>query len=234
MAFLVNSPRVSRLRAIAILLFLVAAVLAALFLPVGDLVAGVAAWVRAAGPGGAAVLFASYVAAILLFVPASPMGLATGFVYGPFWGLALASPAIVVGSSAAFGLGYAFARPLAARLIARNQRIAAIDRAVAREGFTTILLLRFAPVVPFNLLNYVLGTTRLRFRDFAVATWLGTLPSAAIYAYLGSQLRDLDELRRGGLRGTGVWIAIAVSIVMVALATRVVRRRLRAPSDPHL
>ena len=217
-----------RLRLFGIALFIVAAGLAALLLPIGEIATDLVTWVRGAGFVGALALFAAIVAGVCMFLPGSPLGMACGYVYGPFLGLALASPALLTGTCAAFGLGYAFARPLAARWIERNRRLSAIDRAVAKEGFKTILFLRFAPIMPFNILNYVLGATRLRFRDFALATWIGTLPSVSIWTWLGSELRDLEELKRGGFgSATGLWIAIGVTIIGVVLAVRVVRRRLK-------
>jgi uncharacterized membrane protein YdjX (TVP38/TMEM64 family) len=52
---------------------------------------------------------------------------------------------------------------------------AAIDHAVGAQGRKIVFLLHLSPVFPFNLLNYALGLTKVRFLDFFVAS-AGMLP----------------------------------------------------------
>src|SRR5262245_7983738 len=108
--------RAVRLRLVGILLFLLVAGLAAWFLPVGKIATDLVTWVRGAGALGVVVMFVALVVGICLFLPGSPLGMAAGYVYGPVAGVLVASPALVTGTCVAFGLGYAFARPLAARV----------------------------------------------------------------------------------------------------------------------
>src|SRR5439155_916479 len=79
------------------------------------------------------------------------------------------------------------ARDAVARRIAANPRFAAIDRAVGAEGRKIVFLLRLSPVFPFNLLNYGLGVTRVRFVDFFLAS-VGMLPGTVLYVYSGKLL----------------------------------------------
>jgi enamine deaminase RidA (YjgF/YER057c/UK114 family) len=72
----------------------------------------------------------------------------------------------------------------------RHPRMAAVDRAVESEGLRLVFLLRLSPVVPYILLNYVLGVSRLRFRDY-VGGLAGMLPTIAMYVYAGKVAGDL-------------------------------------------
>jgi uncharacterized membrane protein YdjX (TVP38/TMEM64 family) len=95
-----------------------------------------------------------------------------------------------------------------------------------------ILLLRLQPVVPFNLLNYALGLTRIRLRDYVMASWIGMFPATVLYVYLGSVLHSVSDLLRGHL-GSGKWGAIlfwaglAAAIVLVIYIGRIARKALQ-------
>src|SRR5947199_304037 len=73
---------------------------------------------------------------------------------------------------------------------------AAIGRAVAAEGRRFVFLLRLSPVVPFNVLNYALGLTSVRFGDYLVAS-LGMIPGTLLYVYYGKLAGDLATVAGG-------------------------------------
>ncbi len=76
----------------------------------------------------------------------------------------------------------------------RYPRFAAIDEAVAREGWKIVLLTRLSPAFPFNLLNYAFGLTRVRLRDYVLASWIGMMPGTVMYVYVGSLAGDLAAI----------------------------------------
>src|SRR5439155_1410723 len=109
------------------------------------------------------------------------------------------SSAATLGASAAFLVGRYLARAAVERRIAANPRFAAIDRAVGAEGRKIVFLLRLSPVFPFNLLNYALGLTRVRFADFFLAS-VGMLPGTVLYVYSGKLIGDVTGLAEDHLR----------------------------------
>ena len=64
------------------------------------------------------------------------------------------------------------------------------------QGRKIVLLLRLSPVFPFNLLNYALGLTRVRFADYLVAS-IGMLPGTLLYVYYGKVAGDVARLAGG-------------------------------------
>ena len=70
-------------------------------------------------------------------------------------------------------------------------------RRCAHDGFPIVLLARLSPLIPYNLLNYGLSITAVRFRDYLLATWIGMLPAIVLYVYTGSLANSLrpDERR---------------------------------------
>ena len=117
--------------------------------------------------------------------------------------------AATLGASAAFLVSRYVARGFVERRLAGNERFAAIDRAIGTEGRKIVLLLRLSPVFPFNLLNYALGLTRVRFADYLVAS-VGMLPGTLLYVYYGKVAGDVARLAGGaavprGRRTTSSW-----------------------------
>ena len=104
--------------------------------------------------------------------------------------------AAVIGSSLAFLIARYVARPWVEKRIAASPGFAAIDRAIAQQGRRIVFLLRLSPAFPFNLLNYALGLTRVRFADALVAS-LGMLPGTLLYVYYGKLAGEVATLAGG-------------------------------------
>ncbi|HZH03049.1 MAG TPA: TVP38/TMEM64 family protein [Myxococcaceae bacterium] len=222
------------LRRPAVAGLLIAVLLAAwLLLPVqGWLLSAVEA-LRALGAVGPALFVPAYVLACVLLLPGSVLTLGAGFLYGPVAGLGLASLSSVLGASAAFGISRTRARSWVVKKLVHQPRFAAIDRAVGQQGLRVVLLLRLSPVIPFNLLNYGLGLTRVRFRDYLAASWLGMLPGTLLYVYLGSVMTSVAELGAGRRPDAGpfgailFWGGLAATLGVTVWLTRLSRKALR-------
>ncbi len=205
---------------------------AAFTLPLHDLALGLVGWVRAAGIAGVAVYAVAYVAATVLLLPGSALTAGAGFAYGPLWGTLLVSPVSVLAATLAFLLGRSALRGWVARRIETDPRFAAVDEAIGPSGFKIVLLLRLSPLFPFNLLNYGLGLTRVRLRDFVVASFLGMLPGTLLYVYLGSLVTSASALLSGKSRGANPWAqalywgGLVSTVAVTVLVTRTARKAL--------
>jgi uncharacterized membrane protein YdjX (TVP38/TMEM64 family) len=203
---------------------------------IAALVPAFAAWVERLGIWGPVAFVAGYALATVAFVPGSLLTLAAGAIFGLARGTALVFVAATLGASAAFLLSRSLARGLVERRLAGNERFAAIDRAVGAEGRRIVLLLRLSPVFPFNLLNYALGLTRVRFTDYLVAS-IGMLPGTVLYVYSGMVVGDVARLAAGApIRlGAAHWIVAAIgllaTLVVTTLVARTARRALREATD---
>jgi len=198
-----RSPRRARVRAAALVLGAVALLAAVRFLPVGEVVAALADRIRGTGPAGVATFGAAYVAAELLALPLAPFTLGAGWAFGALLGAAVTVPATTVGATAAFALTRALVRQ-PDRLAAGEGRLSRALRTAGEGGFRLVFLLRLSPLTPFSVLNFAFGATPMRTRDFALATFLGTIPSALAYGFLGSLLA-----RPGDPIPGGPWLAAA-------------------------
>jgi uncharacterized membrane protein YdjX (TVP38/TMEM64 family) len=216
---------------IALLLVVVVAI-AVLARQLGAYLPRFAQWVDGLGVWGPVVFIIGYALAAVAFVPGSLLTLAAGAIFGLAQGFVYVFCAATLGASAAFCVARYLARGAIERRLAGNPRFAAIDRAVGAQGRKIVFLLRLSPVFPFNLLNYALGLTRVRFIDFFVAS-LGMLPGTLLYVYYGKLAGDVAALAGGAAveKGPGYYAVLALglvaTVVVTTLVTRTARRALR-------
>jgi uncharacterized membrane protein YdjX (TVP38/TMEM64 family) len=231
--------RSNLLRALGLLALLAASVAALVFLPVKHYLADFVDWVRRLGWWGPLVFGLVYAVAALI-IPGSLLTLAAGFAFGVVLGTVVVSAASVTTAVIAFGLGRTLARGWVEAKVAANPKFRAIDQAVGENGFKIVFLTRLSPVFPFTLLNYAFGLTRVRFRDYLIASWVGMLPGTVLYVYLGTTVRELADLAAGNYERTPVqtaffWAGLAAAIIVTVLTTRVARNALRktVPAEPQ-
>jgi uncharacterized membrane protein YdjX (TVP38/TMEM64 family) len=207
-----------------------AALVVALGRAVGGYVEPFRAWVEGLGAVGPLVFGLAYAGAVVAFVPGSALTLAAGAIFGLATGAVTVFLAAVVGSSAAFLIARYAARGAVETRIAANPKFAAIDRAVGREGRKIAFLLRLSPAIPFTLLNYALGLTRVGFGDYLLAS-LGMIPGTILYVYLGALAGDAASASAGSsaeawqtaLKGVGLAATAAVTFYVTVVARRALR-----------
>ena len=145
---------------------------------------------------------------------------AAGFVFG----FAIAFPLMVVAWTLSCLAAYLLARgvgpPVLDRLVGR-ERMEAADRLIARGGWPILLAGRLIPVVPYNVVSYAAGATRVPVGRFAWTTAVGVMPLTALTALLGQRLQEprFDD--------PVLWAILLGVLALIALA-RPVGRRLRA------
>lgn len=71
-------------------------------------------------------------------------------------------------------------------LLDENPKFRALDKAIAKEGFKVILLLRLSPIFPFALSNYLYGVTSVDFVEYMMGTLIGFFPGTLAYVYGGT------------------------------------------------
>ena len=100
-----------------------------------------------------------------------------------------------------------------------------IDEAVGTQGRRIVFLLRLSPIFPFNLLNYALGLTKVRLRDYVLAS-VGMIPGTLLYVYYGKLAGDVAALAGGVApeRGAAYYTVLGVGLVATLLVTVFVTR----------
>jgi uncharacterized membrane protein YdjX (TVP38/TMEM64 family) len=190
-----------------------------------------AAWVKDLGVWGPVAFIAGYAVAAVVLAPAFLLTLTAGAIWG-MTGVVYVMIGATLGAVVAFLMARYLLRRFVEGFVLRHPRLAAIDRAVEHEGFRLILLLRLSPVVAYVLLNYVLGISRVRFRDYLAGS-IGMIPTATAYVYAGKVAGDVVSIAGGAAtaRGTLWYVAIGMGLVATIIATALITRAARRAID---
>jgi uncharacterized membrane protein YdjX (TVP38/TMEM64 family) len=140
------------------------------------------------GAWGWLVFILLYAIGSVLFFPGSLLTLAGGAIFGPVLGTFYNLSAATLGA----GLAFLIARYLAADWVEQKTagRLKQVKNGVESEGWRFVAFVRLVPLFPFNLLNYALGLTRIRFAHYLLASYICMLPGAIAFTYLGYAGRE--------------------------------------------
>lgn len=163
-------------------------------------------------------LFAPFISATLMIfqsviapLPAFLITIANGALFGFWWGMLLSWGSAMLGAALCFYI----ARFLGAKHIARIVSQPVVDKTdqfIQKYGNYAILISRLIPYIPFDVVSYGAGLTRIRFIGFWLATGIGQLPATAVYTYLGNRISTNTNLM---LFGFGVVISVSIVIWLV-------------------
>ncbi len=220
-------------RVVIFVVVVIALLTAAATLPIVDWVRWLLTWVEENRAVSWAVFIVVYIVATVFLVPGSLLTLGAGFVFGLPIGFVIVSFASVAGASCAFLVGRFFVRGWVEGKLVNMPRFNALDRAVGEKGWLIVLLTRLSPAFPFNLLNYALGITQVRFTHYVLASWLGMIPGTVLYVYFGSVALNIAELFSGNLpeSDASVWLfygGLTATLVLTVVVTRFATRALNA------
>lgn len=193
-----------------------------------DNVAHLREWIAGFGPSAPAVFVGGYVVAVIAFVPALPLTILGGLVFGPVGGTVYASIASTTGAALAFLIARYAARDAVERWMAPHPALGRMDRAVARHGWRIVMITRLVPIFPFNLQNYAYGLTSITFRAYLVTSFVCMLPATVAYTVAaGAIVAGAWDVRRMVL----LLAAAGVLLVGLSLLPRWLRGRSAALDD---
>ncbi|MCB9357687.1 MAG: TVP38/TMEM64 family protein [Calditrichaeota bacterium] len=170
-----------------------------------------------------------YIILTIIWFPASVLTLGAGAVFGLWKGSLLVSIGATLGATAAFLVGRYLARGAIASRMAGNKRFLAIDEAVGKAGFRIVFLTRLSPVFPFVLLNYAFGLTKVRLRDYVMASLVGMIPGTVLYVYLGSLAGMAATGTLPATSGSRIFtgVGLLATLAVTWYVTRIARRALQ-------
>ena len=129
-----------------------------------------------------------YAAGVCLFVPGTLITAIGAAIFGPYWGFLYVWVGAMIGASTAFFVGRSLGREFAASLI--GDRLGRYDDAIERNGFATVLYLRLV-YFPFTPMNFGMGLTRVRFRDYFFGTGLGIIVGTFIFTFFVGTVKQV-------------------------------------------
>ncbi|KAK4425730.1 TVP38/TMEM64 family membrane protein [Sesamum alatum] len=218
---------------ISLLLALIAAFLVACFtLPIEKILKDFLVWIQEdLGAWGPLVLAVAYIPLTVLAVPASVLTLGGGYLFGLPVGFVADSVGATIGAGAAFLLGRTIGRSYVISKLKDYPKFRAVAIAIRRSGFKIVLLLRLVPLLPFNMLNYLLSVTPVPIAQYMLASWLGMMPITFALVYVGTTLKDLSDVTHGWhdfskTRWAFILLGLVVSVLLMICVTRVAKAAL--------
>lgn len=162
-------------------------ILASLAMDRGRLVA----FVSSCGAWAPLAFFAIQLAQVIIApIPGNVTGLAGGALFGPLWGAAIASAAMIIGSC----LLFAFSRRFGKAAVARHVDLAKYSKLGAslsgRGAANALLGIFLFPFMPDDVACLLAGLTGISFRTFAALVLAGRLPSCVITALIGAGIYE--------------------------------------------
>lgn len=146
-------------------------------------------WVRNQGLTGMLLYVLAYTIRPLVFFPASLLTVFGGYTYGPWLGTLLDVIGAGTGGLLSFGIARLLGRRGVEKLIGKG-KLNVLDERIATNGFLVVLIVRLIPLFPFDAISYASGLSKIRFKQFAIANYIGIIPGAFVYNNIGSSLRD--------------------------------------------
>ncbi|KAF9603539.1 hypothetical protein IFM89_037020 [Coptis chinensis] len=178
------------------------------------------------GPAGYALFVVVYAGLEILAIPAIPLTMSAGVLFGTYTGTIIVSISGTVAATLAFLIARYFARERILKMVEGNKKFLAIDKAIGENGFRVVTLLRLSPLLPFSLGNYLYGLTSVKFLPYVLGSWLGMLPGTWAYVSAGAFGRAIiqEESDAGLVGGNGQLLTFGLGLLATGLAAAYVTR----------
>jgi len=134
-----------------------------------------------------------YLSAVAFMLPiATVLTLSGGFLFGSVMGTAFVN----VGATLGAILAFLFARYMLGKKIQEKyeKQLEKFNSELESNKYKYLFSLRFLPIFPFFLVNFLCGVTKLDLKAFIITTSLGIIPGSFVYTYAGSQLSHINAL----------------------------------------
>ena len=144
----------------------------------------------------------------LLFFPDSVLVIAGGMIFGLGKGIILTSIGSFLGASVSFYISRILGQRIVNKFI--KGKWVNFEKFSKQSGLLVILMLRLIPLFPFKVVSYSAGLTNMSFKDFTLATVIGSIPGIVVYTNLGDQATDLGS--------KGFYMSIVLVVLLFILS----------------
>ena len=169
--------------------------------------------VESMGPLGALYFGVVYTLADLLAIPAFPLTASAGYLFGVTKGTGVVLASASIAAAISFVIGRTLLRSYVENLLLKFPQFQKIDRAIGKEGFKLMLLLRLSPIFPFALSNYLYGASSVGFVEYFFGTMIGFTPGTLAYVYSGEVGK---ELTIGGSNTQPLYVYAGGFVLLIA------------------
>lgn len=128
----------------------------------------------------------TYTILTVVGIPGTILTVAGGIVFGLWWGTLWSVIGATLGALGAFWTARYLLRDYIKRKFSNNKLVSRFNQAVKDKPISFLLTVRFAPISPFNVVNFVFGLTPVHWFTYTMATFVGIIPGTLAYTWLGT------------------------------------------------
>ena len=172
------------------------------------------------GPVGYLGFILIYIVSTVMMLPGSPLTFTAGALFGFWKGLILVSLSSTLGATCAFMVSRYLIRKSVEKRVLENKKFQSIDNEINEQGWKIVILARLSPIIPFFLLNYALGITKIRFIHFIFASWIGMIPGTIVYVLMG----NMGGAFINGKKSPFEWVLLGIGLIATILVTLLISK----------
>lgn len=150
---------------------------------------------------------------ISIVPPIAALSLTAGLAFGEVWGALFLMTGAMIGTNITFAISRFFGRGLVEKIL--KGKFKNLDEKLEKNGFMTVLFFRVVPLLPYEVLNYACGLSKIKFKDYLFATFLGLIPGVVVSAFFGGSLGDIKTF--GDIFAPKFLIAIGLMVLILAV-----------------
>lgn len=145
------------------------------------------------GPWAPVIYIIMFTLVPLTLFPDGVLAVAGGMVFGVWLGSLYTILGAICGGTLSFFIARYFGRGLVEKLIKHKAQW--FDDGVEKKGFLLIFILRLVPLIPYDVISYGAGLSKIKFKDFLMATAIGIIPGVLVYANLGDKSGSASSIQ---------------------------------------
>lgn len=210
-----------------------------IYLPLDQFLKDFLLWLKNdVGPWGPLIMALAYIPLTVLALPGSILTLGGGYAFGLLVGFAADSIGSTMGATAAFLVGKTIGRSYVSAKLKEYPKFQVVATAISKSGFKIVLLLRLVPILPCNVMNYVLSVTPIGVGSYVLASWIGMMPCTFAFVYIGTTIKDISEIgtKEASMAAFQWWmlgIGLVCTVVVTLIITRVAKDALQKAIEEH-
>jgi len=181
-------------------------------------------FVESHGLWGAIIFILLHIVATVIGIPGVILTIVGGVLFGLIWGSILSLIGATLGAIGAFWMARYLLWDWAQQRVRDRKLLCSFNQAVLQKPLSFVLIVRFAPISPFNLVNFVFGMTTIHWLPYSLGTLIGIIPGVIAYTGVGVAGND-------AMHGKGAWpLMVACTVLAILSAMPLLLRKRRSYS----
>lgn len=140
---------------------------------------------------------------VVPFVPGLALTITNAWIFGWQYGAWYSWLGALAGAVLDFGLARYYGRPVVERLVGVKY-VCFTEKFFLKYGMLAVLITRLTPIIPFKVVSFGAGLTRVTFWQYLFATGIGQIPAIIMYSLLGQNITG------------SIFLTITVTILLTA------------------